>query len=132
MNENSTASTLRRHEKYDRLIAAAKKLEPIATAVIFADGPTRTGSMMPSSAASIAPRKEDWSHGCTTIVTPRCASFARPIRRSYFEPGAGAPGLSGTIVSIPPVCSRMSSPGIYCVASVMVVPLTGPPPRPFH
>src|SRR4029078_11240880 len=33
MNENSTASTLRRHEKYDRLIAAAKKLEPIATAV---------------------------------------------------------------------------------------------------
>ena len=33
MNENSTASTLRRHEKYDRLIAAAKKLKPIATAV---------------------------------------------------------------------------------------------------
>ena len=33
MNENSTASTLRRHEKYDRLIAAAKKLSPIATAV---------------------------------------------------------------------------------------------------
>ena len=33
MNENSTASTLRRHEKYDRLIAAAKSLQPIATAV---------------------------------------------------------------------------------------------------
>ena len=33
MNENSTASTLRRHEKYDRLIAAAKNLQPIATAV---------------------------------------------------------------------------------------------------
>src|SRR6476619_7945276 len=33
MNENSTASTSRRHEKYDRLIAAAKKLQPIATAV---------------------------------------------------------------------------------------------------
>ena len=33
MNENSTASTLRRHEKYDRLIAAAKGLQPIATAV---------------------------------------------------------------------------------------------------
>ena len=33
MNENSTESTLRRHEKYDRLIAAAKNLQPIATAV---------------------------------------------------------------------------------------------------
>src|SRR4029077_7425584 len=33
MNENSAASTLRRHEKYDRLIAAAKNLQPIATAV---------------------------------------------------------------------------------------------------
>src|SRR5262245_32780076 len=33
MNENSTASTLRRHEKYERLITAAKKLDPIATAV---------------------------------------------------------------------------------------------------
>jgi phosphate acetyltransferase len=33
MNENSTAPTLRRHEKYERLIAAAKKLHPIATAV---------------------------------------------------------------------------------------------------
>jgi phosphate acetyltransferase len=33
MNENSTASTLGRHEKYDRLIAAAKSLQPIATAV---------------------------------------------------------------------------------------------------
>src|SRR6188472_3206223 len=33
MNENSTASTSRRHEKYDRLIAAAKKLQTIATAV---------------------------------------------------------------------------------------------------
>ena len=33
MNENSTASTLRRHEKYDHLIAAAKSLQPIATAV---------------------------------------------------------------------------------------------------
>src|SRR4029453_13146395 len=33
MNENSTASTLRRHEKYDRLIAAAKSLQPIATPV---------------------------------------------------------------------------------------------------
>src|SRR6476620_713894 len=33
MNENSTASTLRRHEKYDHPIAAAKSLQPIATAV---------------------------------------------------------------------------------------------------
>ena len=33
MNENSTASTLRRHEKYDRLIAAAKGKQAVATAV---------------------------------------------------------------------------------------------------
>src|SRR4029079_9011428 len=33
MNENSATSALRRHEKYDRLIAAAKELQPIATAV---------------------------------------------------------------------------------------------------
>src|SRR6478735_8596580 len=33
MNENSAESTLRRHERYDRLIAAAKNLQPIATAV---------------------------------------------------------------------------------------------------
>jgi phosphotransacetylase len=33
MNENSTATALRRHEKYDRLIAAAKNLQPVATAV---------------------------------------------------------------------------------------------------
>src|SRR4029079_17780364 len=33
MNENSTASTLRRHEKYDRLITAATEKEAVATAV---------------------------------------------------------------------------------------------------
>src|SRR6185312_12635351 len=33
MNENATASTLRRHEKYDRLIAAAKGQQAVATAV---------------------------------------------------------------------------------------------------
>jgi phosphate acetyltransferase len=33
MNENSTAAPLRRHEKYDRLIATAKKLQPTAAAV---------------------------------------------------------------------------------------------------
>ena len=33
MNENATPSTSRRHEKYDRLIAAAKKLQPLTTAV---------------------------------------------------------------------------------------------------
>jgi phosphate acetyltransferase len=33
MNDNATASTLRRHEKYDHLIAAAKGKEAVATAV---------------------------------------------------------------------------------------------------
>jgi len=33
MNEEATPSTSHRHEKYDRLIAAAKKLKPIATAI---------------------------------------------------------------------------------------------------
>jgi phosphate acetyltransferase len=33
MNEKETPSTSRRHEKYDRLIAAAKKLKPLATAI---------------------------------------------------------------------------------------------------
>ena len=33
MNDNATASTLRRHEKYDRLIAAAQGQQAVATAV---------------------------------------------------------------------------------------------------
>jgi len=33
MNENSSAAPLRRHEKYNRLIATAKRLTPLATAV---------------------------------------------------------------------------------------------------
>ena len=35
MNENSIASTLRRHEKYDRLIAAAKAQQAVATAIAY-------------------------------------------------------------------------------------------------
>ena len=78
---------------------------------IFAEGPTRTGLMMPSCAASTAPRSEDSSQGCTTIVVAGLVSFALAISRSYLEPGAGAPAPIGTIVSITS-CSRMSPPGI--------------------
>ena len=39
----------------------------VRTAAIFAAGPTRIGMMMPASAASITPRSEVSSQGCTTI-----------------------------------------------------------------
>ena len=39
-----------------------------ATAAILAAGPTRIGTMMPASAASIGPRSEVSSQGCTTTV----------------------------------------------------------------
>ena len=41
--------------------------------------------MIPISAASIAPRNEVSSQGCTTIVVAGFTSFARAMRRSYFE-----------------------------------------------
>src|SRR6186713_555352 len=56
MNENSTASTLRRHEKYDRLIAAAKKLEPLATAVAHpCDETSLKGALEAAEAGLIKP-----------------------------------------------------------------------------
>ena len=56
MNENSTASTLRRHEKYDRLIAAAKKLQPIATAVAHpCDETSLKGALEAGEAGLIKP-----------------------------------------------------------------------------
>ena len=56
MNENSTASTLRRHEKYDRLIAAAKKLKPIATAVAHpCDETSLKGALEAGEAGLIKP-----------------------------------------------------------------------------
>jgi phosphate acetyltransferase len=56
MNENSTASTLRRHEKYDRLITAAKKLQPIATAVAHpCDETSLKGALEAGEAGLIRP-----------------------------------------------------------------------------
>jgi phosphate acetyltransferase len=56
MNENSTAPTLRRHEKYERLIAAAKKLHPIATAVAHpCDETSLKGALEAGEAGLIKP-----------------------------------------------------------------------------
>ncbi|HEU0017668.1 MAG TPA: bifunctional enoyl-CoA hydratase/phosphate acetyltransferase, partial [Methyloceanibacter sp.] len=54
MNENSNA--LRRHEKYDRLIAAAKKLPPIATTVAHpCDETSLRGALEAGEAGLIRP-----------------------------------------------------------------------------
>ena len=58
-----------------------------ATPRIFASGPTRTGSISRSAAASIAPRSEVSSQGWATIVTAGVPSRAAAIRRSYFSVG---------------------------------------------
>ncbi len=42
--------------------------------------------MMPVCAASVAPRNEVSSHGCTTIVAAGGTSLALAMSRSYFEP----------------------------------------------
>ena len=63
-----------------------------ATARIFASGPTSTGSISRSAAASIAPRSEVSSQGWATIVTAGEPSRAAAIRRSYFESAS----VSGT------------------------------------
>ena len=43
--------------------------------------------MMPASAASVAPRREVSSQGCTTIVVAAGTDLARAIRRSYLTAG---------------------------------------------
>src|SRR5262249_18416624 len=56
MNENAAAPTLRRHEKYDRRIAAAKKLQPIATAVAHpCDETSLKGALEAAEAGLIKP-----------------------------------------------------------------------------
>src|SRR3712207_1233708 len=63
-----------------------------ATARIRPAGPTRSGAMMPASAASTAPLSEDSSHGCATAVGIAGFSVVRAIRRSYLSwRRAGAP-----------------------------------------
>src|SRR4051812_37207060 len=58
-----------------------------AVAVILPRGPTRIGTMIPSSAASIVPRNELSSHGWTTTVLAAGTFLAEAISRSYFAWG---------------------------------------------
>jgi hypothetical protein len=44
--------------------------------------------MIPASAASMAPRRDVSSQGCTTIVVAAGTARARAIKRSYLLPGA--------------------------------------------
>jgi len=56
MNENATPSASRRHEKYDRLIAAAKKLQPLATAIAHpCDETSLKGAIEAAEAGLIKP-----------------------------------------------------------------------------
>ena len=56
MNENATPSMSRRHEKYDRLIAAAKKLQPLATAIAHpCDETSLKGAIEAAEAGLIKP-----------------------------------------------------------------------------
>ena len=56
MKENATPSTSRRHEKYDRLIATAKKLKPIATAIAHpCDETSLKGAIEAAEAGLIKP-----------------------------------------------------------------------------
>ena len=71
-----------------------------ATSRIFASGPTRTGSISPSAAASIAPRSEVSSQGWATIVTAGVPSRAAAIRRSYlfgWSRARGSPGCQDAL-----------------------------------
>ena len=65
-----------------------------ATAAILARGPTRIGTMIPSSAASIAPRSDVSSHGWTTMVVAGGTCLARAINRSYLACGVCATVLT--------------------------------------
>ena len=56
MKEDATPSTSRRHEKYDRLIAAAKKLQPLTTAVAHpCDETSLKGAIEAAEAGLIKP-----------------------------------------------------------------------------
>ena len=73
--------------RIDDLEAAMSSRVRGAVAAIFAAGPTRIGAMMPSSAASMAPRSEASSQGWTTTVLAGGTSLARAISRSYLAWG---------------------------------------------
>src|SRR6516162_3314025 len=94
-----------------------------ATAEIFAAGPTRIGTLTPASAASIGPRSEVSSQGCTTIVRAAETFFARASSRSYLVGGGAA---NAPIAEMAPIslflsaCMRLlpssGLPGRFCLA----------------
>ena len=59
-----------------------------ATPRIFVSGPTSTGSIRPTAAASTAPRSEVSSQGWATIVTAGVPSRAEAIERSWIGPAS--------------------------------------------
>ena len=64
MNENATTTTLRRHEKYDRLIAAAKGKEAVATAVAHPCDETSLRGAIEAGEAGL-----DQAHPCRSQET---------------------------------------------------------------
>ena len=61
--------------------------------------------MMPASAASVTPRNEVSSQGCTTTVVAAGTCFARAMSRSYFE-WDGSP--SGPIAAMVPISPSLA------------------------
>src|SRR5215470_7482731 len=72
----------------------------LATAVILPTGPTRMGTMMPSSAAALAPRSEFSSQGWATTVVAGRTPLAIEISFSYLLWG-GCP--KGSPLGVAPI-----------------------------
>src|SRR6478672_7844566 len=82
----------------------------LATAVILATGPTRMGTMMPSSAAALAPRSEVSSQGWTTTVVAGGTSFASEISLSYLLLGGCPKGPPAVMAPISLSWNMLRSP----------------------
>jgi hypothetical protein len=72
----------------NELKSANIDLDSLAIVLIFRAGPTRMGSINRRSAASVAPRSELSSQGCTTTVLAAATLLALAISRSYFDSAA--------------------------------------------
>ena len=66
-----------------------------AAALIFPNGPTSVGLMMPASAASATPRSELSSQGCTTMVAAAGIAFAACDETIVFRAGFGFARFQG-------------------------------------
>src|SRR5215469_15599648 len=100
----------------------------VATAAIFAAGPTRIGMTMPSSAASVAPRSEVSSHGWTTTVLAAGTCRATAISQSYLV-WLGPEGALRrvTVISMLPLSSRCDrSASVAHVEDDASIDLAGP------